>query len=60
MPLVLISGWRLPACLWDERLKQFARVMRIIARRSRLSSPVRNSCNPGRRSRGQSSFSGAR
>lgn len=29
--LVLIPGWRLPAYLWDEQLKQFAPVMRVIA-----------------------------
>lgn len=29
--LVLIPGWRLPAYLWDEQLKQFAPIMRVIA-----------------------------
>lgn len=29
--LVLIPGWRLPSYLWDEQLKQFAPMMRVIA-----------------------------
>ncbi|MGH9598598.1 MAG: alpha/beta fold hydrolase [Terracidiphilus sp.] len=29
--LVLITGWRLPASLWDEQLKKFSHDMRVLA-----------------------------
>lgn len=37
--LVLIPGWRLPAYLWDEQLKQFAPMMRVIAIDPRSQGP---------------------